>query len=310
MLVGIQTGGITEKYGNEKGYRMIRDAGFEAIDWNLDHALPRTKLEKATELKNICIFEEDLDSVMAHYEKELDIIRQNGLVISQAHAPFPAYMPERPEMLDYTIGIYKRCIEFCDAVGCKNLVIHGISSAPDDPDNTLDDIKALNYKLYESLIDTLKTTNVKVCLENLPSKYKLTSTIYELCEGICSNPYEAVEYIDTLNQKAGKDCFGLCLDTGHLHLTKKRFNAYLPIVNNRICALHIHDNTALFDTHKAPYSGTILWDEFTEEMNKIEYNGDLCFETFRQMSVPEELSPVFLKLIYEIGCYFRKEITK
>ena len=64
-----------------------------------------------------------------------------------------------------------------------------------------------------------------------------------------------------------------------------------------------------------PTSGTVTFkgktgSALSHEMNKIGYSGDLCFETFRQMSVPEELAPAFLKLIYEMGCYFRKKISE
>ena len=312
MDISVQSGTIVYDVGFEKGYKLIRDAGFTAIDWNIDNALTGARLKEAAatnSLKDICIFERSLDEVLEYYAEELSCIRANGLKITQAHCPFPPYYTGREDVLDYCIGIYKRVIELCDAVDCKNLIVHGISLDPIDPAN--DDparIKELNMKLYSSLIDTLKKTNVTVCLENLFKTKK-----NDFYQGICSDPHEAVEYIDTLNALAGKECFGLCLDTGHLHLLRGRFGVYAPILGKRIKALHIHDNDAIYDKHTAPYSGTIIWQEFIEAMRQIEYDHDLSFETFRQTSpqwTDPELVPTFLKLIYDIGLFFRKKITE
>ena len=312
MDICVQTGDVVVDFGFEKGYKMIREAGFEAVDWNIDHALSRATLTNATELQNICIFEKPLSEVLAYYEPQLKEIRKNGLKISQAHAPFPAYLPGRDDILEFCIRMYNRAIELCDAVGCQNLVIHGITLAKTEKEakgDTPERIKELNMRLYSGLIDTLKRTNVTVCLENLFSGAPF-NTFYE---GVCSNPYEAVQYIDTLNAMAGKECFGLCLDTGHLNLLGKRFYTYVPILGKRIKCLHIHDNDGRYDNHLAPYSGTIQWKEFIEEMKKIGYDHDLSFETFRQTrltTVDPELVPTFLGLIYEIGAFFRKKLSE
>lgn len=305
MELCVQTGTITNDFGFEAGYKMIREAGFTTVDWNINNALSRNDM-KNLPLENLCIFEKPVDACLAYYAEELKQIRANNLTVSQAHAPFPAYLPERPETLDYTIKIYRRCIEFCDAVGCKNLIIHGISLANPDYTNTPESVKALNYKLYEGLIDVLVKTNVIVCLENL-----FTGSPKGLIEGTCSDPYEAVEYIDTLNEKAGKVCFGLCMDTGHLNLLRKSFRVYVPILGKRITALHIHDNNGASDQHLMPYVGTINWDDFCNSLHEIGYDGDLSFETFAQTrpsQLNRELVPLFLKTIAGCGEYFRGRI--
>ena len=311
MDICVQTGTVVYEFGFEQGYKMIRDAGFTAVDWNIDNDLSRTTLEKATELKNLCIFEKPLDEVLAYYEPQLKEIRKNGLKISQAHAPFPAYLTGREDILDYTICVYCRIIELCDAVGCQNLIIHGITPSPGvtEAAEGPEQIHALNMKLYSSLIDTLKKTNVTVCLENLFRQ----APMHNFYEGHRSDPHLAVEYIDTLNSMAGKECFGLCMDTGHLNLLGKRFYTSGPVLGKRIKALHIHDNAGKHDSHMAPYSGTILWHEFVEELRKIGYDHDLSFETFRQTkqaTVGAELVPHFLAHIYTLGDYFRKKISE
>ncbi len=309
MKISIQNGHLIKDFDKETAYRLIAEAGFEAIDWNLDHALTKKEFEDAEVYENLCIFEKSLPEILEHYAEELTIIRKNGLAFAQCHAPFPAYVPGRPESLEYAIGIYRNLIQFAHAIGCPKVVIHGISRTAADHTTTPADLEQRNRSLYESLIEVLQQTDVMVCLENLFE----TDPFDVRYAGHCSDPYEAVALIDALNAKAGKTCFGLCLDTGHLQLVHIPYDRYLPILGKRIVALHIHDNDAVRDKHMAPYTGTIRWDEFYTEMKKIGYDGDLNFETFRQVDktvIDPELIPLFLSHIQKIGEFFRKKMTE
>jgi len=305
MRICVQNGGITNRLGFDEGYRLIAEAGFEAIDWNIDVHLQNDKVAKAPVLENLCIFDKSLDEMLEFFAPELDAIKANGLQIAQAHAPFGPFVNKRPEATEYYIEVYKNIIKLCDAVGCKNLIIHSCVNHPAfgmTPAQTFD----LNMHLYGSLIDTLLQTDVTVCLENL--FYTLGGKIRE---ATCSDPHEAAEYIDKLNALAGKECFGLCVDTGHLMLLGRRFPTYMPIVGKRVKALHIHDNDGMFDRHLAPFTGITDWREFVDSLRQIGYCGDLSFETFGQMyegRIDTELMPMFAEHIADIGKYFREKI--
>lgn len=307
MKISIQTGDIVDVLGFEKGYAEIRRAGFEAIDWNLDHAWKKSF--RTGDYRGYCNFEESLDKVIEMYSEELEIIRKNGLTITQAHAPFPSYTPDCPEIFDYAIENYKRNIEFCDYAGCKNLVIHGISYTFQDKINTPETIKELNHKLYTSLIPTLLKTDVTVCLENLFSGNN--GVCYQ---GHCSYPDDAVAEIDGLNFLAGKEVFGFCLDTGHANLLHHDLRVFIPKIGNRLKCLHIHDNNGSSDQHLAPMTGTVDWNRFCSALKEIGYDLDLSFETFHQTNIAYELGEeamfAWIKLIFETGNIFRKKITE
>lgn len=305
MKICTQSSGVIEHWGYEDGYRMIAEAGFQGLDWNIADTWNQEKIVKEKKLEH-CIFEDSLAEITAHYQQELDIIRKNNLQIVQAHAPFPAYVKDFPEFNDYAVGIYKQCIRFCNQLGIKNLVIHGISLAIGDDTQTPESIHAMNLHLYESLIPVLQETNVVVCLENLFTQYG-----NQVMEGTCSIPEEAIWYIDYLNEKAGKECFGLCLDTGHLNLLGKNQKSYLCKLGKRIKALHLHDNMGMVDDHLAPYTGNIVWKDVLEGLKEIGYSGDLNFETFRQVTlsrVDAEVVPIWLKAIYGFGETFKNKL--
>lgn len=305
MRISVQNGGIIEHIGAERCYTAIKEAGFTAIDWNLDHGLTPTQI-KGLAYAGVSIFERPIQEVLDHYAPELALIRKNGLTITQAHAPFPAYVPGHPEVLEFMIGIYESCIRLCHHAGCKNLVIHSISLAESDLDNTPETIAAMNRRLYESLIPTLLECNVTVCLENLFTRRPLAT------EGACSDPHEAVQMIDALNEKAGREVFGFCLDVGHLNLLNKNLRTYIPILGKRIKALHIHDNDGRDDLHLAPMTGTINWGVFCDCLRGIGYEGDLSFETFMQTRIAhrfdDDLILAWLKLIFATGESFRNRI--
>lgn len=309
MNICVQTGGIIEHIGAEKCYRLIHRAGFTGIDWTgLEHTLPVKTIRKLDHRGN-CILEQPLDAVLEHFSEELALIRKYDLKIAQAHAPFPAYIPGHPEVLTYMAGIYSRAIEVCQHVGCPNLVIHGISPDPKEPEMTPADLRKMNLDLYEALIPTLhRCPDVTVCLENLFYRRPECGVL----EGVCSDPHQAAEYIDILNEKAGQEAFGLCLDSGHLLLLHKDVRTYVPVLGKRIKCLHLHDNDGVEDRHYAPFTGKFDWRGLCDSLRQTGYDADLSFETFAQarrvLDFDQALLLPWLTVLCKTGEYLRKHI--
>lgn len=305
MELVIQNAGITNFWGIEKGYQLIADAGFAGIDWNWGPIWDKEKLLKKKEPQR-CIFDEPFDVVLAAYQPELDMMERYGLKPMQAHAPSPSYVPGFPEATEFVLRTYKTAIKMCDYTDVKWLVIHGASLNLSNHLDTPESIRQHNYELYRRLIPELVETDVVVCLENLFTRHGS-----QIMEGTCSVAEEAVEYIDRLNEMAGKECFGLCLDTGHLNILGKNQKAYIHTLGTRIKALHLHDNRGMDDDHLAPYAGTIIWKDVIDGLKDVGYSGNLSFETFKQVGLDHldpEMVPVWLRTIYDIGQVFRKKM--
>ena len=306
MEICLQSGGIIEHVDTEKGYQWIARAGFTCIDWTaIEHGLKVSQI-KSGEWRKGCVYDKPLEETVAHFFEEYEIIQGAGLKISQAHAPFPCYSAKDPDLFPYMLGVYQRMIQVCQHYKVPRVVVHGISQSRTDP-HTAAQIEELNWQLYESMIPALRQCpDVTVCLENLFSGEG------GLCEGHCSDAHEAVRFIDTLNEKAGRQAFGLCLDTGHLHLLHKNFRTYIATLGDRIVALHIHDNDGNADRHMAPLTGTVPWKHFLDGLKEIGYCGDLSFETFAQsraaLFMDEELLLPWLHAICKTGESFRKYI--
>ena len=305
MKVTVQTAGTVWQKDVEDGYRRIAKAGFEGVDFNMD--VDMSKIKNAAELKDVSDFERSGAELVEYYKPHLDAMKKYGLAMTQAHAPFPPYVAGRRDVLDYMISVYKNVIDFCEMVGCPYLVMHGVKHFTSDiEDYALS--QELDAYLYESLIDTLKDKKIVICLENIPTPINGKNM-----ESICCNPILAAEQIDRLNEKAGREAFGFCLDTGHMLLVGKRFETFVPIIGNRLKVLHINDNDGILDRHLAPFAGLVNWKDFITAMRNVGYKGDLSFETVYQMVKPgvaNGLVDEMLRHIHAIGAYFRDEILK
>ena len=312
MRISMQNGDLRRDYDADRCYRWIKEAGFESLDFNLDHVMECKRLGEGN-YRGSSPIEEGISALQLYFAKDLAAIEKYGLSITQVHAPFPSYASGDPDSLDYMIEAFKTSIRFTEMIGAKNLIIHGISLHVNNTNETQDKIDELNFKLYSSLIPTLRECNVTVCLENLFTVYKDGKGRRTIYAGHCSDPYDAVAEIDLLNDLAGKECFGLCLDTGHLNLVKIPVKKYIGILGNRIKCLHVHDNSGYDDDHLAPYTGSVRWEDYVSALREVGYSGDISLETFRQVKqsvVPEALVLPWLKLMASIADYFRQEITK
>jgi len=313
MQVGIQTGNVINRLGFEKGYAALCEAGFGGIDWNLDHACSGADLINGT-YRGKSILERPLDEVIAHYEEELSVIRKNDLSLLQCHAPFPCYVVGKPDVLTYSIEIYKRLIEFCDYVGCPYIVTHHAFSKPAMTTKMIDEV---NEELYTSLIPTLlKCKNhVTVCIENGDARIPGPHPPYQFeDDDFCGIPSKAPKIIDRYNCLAGEELFGLCLDTGHLNVVGFSASEYILAVGKRLKVLHLHDNNAAGDWHNVPFTGSIDWADFCDALRTIGYTGNLAFETFwhmdRVLDLSEEMTMISLKSIADIGKNFRNRIRQ
>ncbi|MBQ9510469.1 MAG: hypothetical protein IJR55_02025, partial [Clostridia bacterium] len=93
--IGVQTAPMAQKYGIDKAFEMIKEAGFDAVDFNLDvyYTWPDIKTALPCEqLTNRDKIEELISQINAASEK-------HGIVVNQMHAVFPIYFDDHP---DYT----------------------------------------------------------------------------------------------------------------------------------------------------------------------------------------------------------------
>ena len=295
IRVGVQTAGWYSEKDIDGSIKFIKECGFNAIDFNIDHKLPGTKIQSG-ELTEF--FNQDLEALYEFYRPLKEACEKYDVQIGQMHAPFPVWVKDMDAVNDYMIMVIEKICAICKYVGCPAFVVHPISRSTNEKEIET------NLALYRRMIPGAKKYGVKICLENIFSRYK-----DHIIEGRCSDVRDACMYIDTLNAEAGEELFGFCLDVGHANLTAKNLYEYIKTLGHRLTILHIHDNDARTDLHQMPYTHTVNWEGFIEGLRTIDFRGTLGFETFRVMGTfPKEVHPSALRLISDIGWYFASRI--
>ncbi|MBQ4354048.1 MAG: TIM barrel protein [Clostridia bacterium] len=301
IKTGVQSAGWYNRENPLASFEYIKSCGFEAIDFNIDHYLNTGKLAK--EGMTETFFDQSTEEILAFFTPLKEASEQTGVEIAQMHAPFPCWFKDQPILNEYILTALDKCFAVCEYVHCPAIVVHP------NPGTTKAEEWENDMALYRPLIPIIKKyKGIKICLENI-----FTRRGTRMTEGRLSTAAEACRILDTLNEEAGGDYFGFCLDVGHASLTGRNVKEFVKELDHRLTVLHIHDNNALDDLHMIPYSylstgsvHTCDWQGFVEGLAEIGYQGTLAFETFRIFSAyPAAVHTEALRLIAAIGNYWK-----
>lgn len=292
-VIGVQTGGLTQLYGVDGAYRAVKEAGFDAVDVNLDELMTYQDIWNK---RHVAVFDAEGEEMLRYFKPWKDAAEKHGIFNSQAHAPFPSYLSGEEEYNEYLLQALEKTIAGCAYIGCPRLVVHPFFTGYDQPVSAQEEWE-VNIRNYARLIPAAKRWGVTICLENMFSRYR--GKIYTAC---CSDFDVACRYIDALNDEAGAQVFGFCLDTGHALLLGKDIQRIMVQLGSRIQAFHIHDNNGIDDQHIAPYMGILDWNRFADGLRAMDYHGALSFETFGVIrAFDSELVPEVLRVIAATG---------
>lgn len=298
IKVGVQTKGILPEVGLEEGVALIASAGFERVDFNLDTFLKNSDVYAG---KINTFFDEDVEKLLAYFGAYKKMFEKYGIRPSQMHAPYPIFVPGRPDVSEYMQkNVIPKSIAIAGMMEIPWVVMHPFKL---QYSYGIDVEHAMNLQFFQSLIPMLKEHGIGVCVENL-----YESVGKRITEGTCADPKEAIWYVDTLNQLAGEELFGCCLDTGHMELVHREPADYVRAIGSRLKILHMHENDAIGDLHQMPYTfGTkaedgVDWQDFRKALDEIGFDGTLSFETFPCVnSFPRGTRKEVLMTIREIG---------
>ncbi len=303
--IGVQSTGSIIQGDIEAGYRRIKEAGFDCVDFNFDEYLHCTMVERG-EIN--AVLDRPVEEVWEDFKMHKRAAAECGLIFEQMHAPFPLRQKGADEVNAKMLRITKNCIDICARMGGRYLVVHPVTLAYACSKREEHDF---NMEMYQELIPMAKKCGIVICLENMFIDQKA-----HLTEGACSDFVEAAAWIDELNGIAGEEIFGFCFDVGHANILGKNLYQSVLALGGRLKILHIHDNDGVSDLHTMPYTfarswnpAATDWEGFLRGLREIKYEGVINFETFRCMeSFPGELHPFVLRLLAEMGRYFSAQI--
>ena len=277
-----------ERFGLEKALSIIKNAGFDSIDYGLG------SMEKPNAVLN------DPARYRAEAERIKALADAAGLPITQTHTPFSFENWKDPVVYEeFILPAIRRSIEVSAILGAKVAVVHPLHHWTYKGHE--EEIFERNMAFYGSLLPLCKEYGIKVGIENMFQRELLRGQIsFDTCNQIP----EFIRYVDTLNS----EYMVACLDIGHVGLPTRDDEAWdfiRALGHDRLQALHVHDNDYRVDKHALPYLGKIDWNEVTKALGEIDYQGDFTYEvnltTFMSKFMNEEMIPTAMRYAHDVG---------
>ncbi len=302
LKIGVQTKGIIEAQTVMQGFAMIKRAGFDCVDVDLDLFLTDNEVDGTERQRFFEQSKEELEIRLRPYKTAMEMY---GIVPSHIHVHDSGSIHETEKQ--------KRFRE--DVIIPESLAIAGLLQIPYV---VVPPVKVQyllrreeevqqNTRYFQSLIPWAKENQVMICLKNL----------YEdvggrIVEGACADPAEVVSYLEELNEYAGEECFGFCLDIGHVNLVGRDMYDTIKALGKYIKVIHLHDNDAKGDLHQMPFTFRdidrhgfgVNWERVIKGLREISYDGVLNFDVFPCMkSFPPQVAEQVLGVMAQTGRY-------
>ena len=213
-----------------------------------------------------------------------------GFSIPQGHLSFTKGLCTPAALEDN-----KREIDLFAAMGIRNAVLHFNGGGNLPPEER----RSRRLEALRSLAAYAQGTPVVLCLENLGSVPE-THTVQQL-----------LEIIDAV----GGYNLGICLDTGHLHLTNglghtnQSHREFILGAGEYLRAMHITENNGKNDVHQMPYSARtgINWQEVVAAIGEIGYDGLFNLEILGENKAPLPVRDAKLHFIKEMTDYMMSD---
>ncbi|WML34812.1 sugar phosphate isomerase/epimerase [Clostridium sp. OS1-26] len=159
-----------------------------------------------------------------------------------------------------TFNEHKKAILFAKAINAKYIVIHPgfYYSSAFGKENT----KKRAYELVSRLNKMAKQLGIKLAVENVG------------CNG--DSLFTQEEYIKFIENV--DDNIGYLIDTGHAHINKWNIPELIEKTEDRLIALHLHDNFGEADEHNPIGQGSIDWESIFKVLKNTSLNFKLVFE--------------------------------
>ena len=258
MLLSTQTSTVFKCFGEREGLRILKGAGFDALDLTLCDI----------SRKSDYIFAKD-DAVQ-YAEQVKKWADEEGIFFNQAHTPFSFHWDAPNELEERFFPLTIHSFKIAAAVGADVVVVHPYTYGYTE--NTAEELFDFNIKLYKRLIPYAKDLGIRIGLENMYRKEPKRG-IY--VPSVCGTEDEFIRYMDTLDSEQ----VVACLDLGHCSLVGIEAQDFIRALgHDRLKALHVHDNAYRADDHTLPGAGKMNWEEITKALAQIDYSGIFTYE--------------------------------
>lgn len=236
----------------QKGLLTLKDGGFDSILFDLAAVCPPGELEnlgkpkkiKEKELNKRIKISEQPERLQESLAPLLNQCREQRVHIAIACAPCLFRNSERGDLTELLSRLAKESIKICGQIGCKQLIVrtaleNGGREAEWDT----------NRMYYLGLADTARENDVTLLLVN-----QCRDVGGHLVRGTCTDADETAAWIDRLNEEAGEERFGFCMDVGICTLCGQDVWELSRTLGSRIKAVILRDCDGQHETAMLPFT--------------------------------------------------------
>ena len=286
MKISTDTVYLRQYLGEEGAVRAIAEAGFDCIDFSMDHMI-----------EDDCPLNADNYRELA---KHLRTVADGlGIRFNQGHAPFAFRWKEEGI---YALAVERtiRSMEIASILGIDTLVVHPLHHKPNI--TCMDEIWNDNLAFYRELLPYAHEYGVRIAIENMFHVDKRGVATY----GVCSDPQRFANAVDALHDPH----IVACADVGHVHLLGEKPEELIRVLgHDRLHALHVHDNCTVLDDHTLPYFGNMDWEGVCRALAEIDYDGVFTFEASPfYKHFPADFLPTAVHWVCDMGRYLTAKI--
>lgn len=286
--------GITTLKHPKQGISDIASAGFPSILFDLSMACPPWELEH--------------DHVKFEHGNVNAVIEQckgAGLRLLAAMAPYLNGHTKRDDLNDLIRRLAAESIEICGRTDCRYLIVRPLfAGIPSE------NLWERNREFYLGLAQRAKKQDVQILLEN-----QCRDLNGHLLRGLCSDARQAVKWVDALNEAAGEERFGFCLDVGVCSLCGQNMYDFILSLGRRLKAVVLRDCDGGSDSALLPFTSVMHGQSRTDWLNLIRGMREVCFDGELIMDFHDTaaafspmLRPGLLQMAKSVADYFAWQI--
>lgn len=260
--IGISCNKIVGKYGIERGFEIIKRAGFDAVDFNLE------RYHKADS-----VYYKSDDEFESFFEFVKDKAREYELIISQTHGLCATYLPDDSEREAIVNRLCELDLRAASLIGSPATVIHFINSTRwgVQPASVMREVSS---RMFDTILPYAEKYKVKIAMETFGAARVSGARIRDFF----ADATEFKMQYDRLNTEYKT----ICVDTGHTHEVESFWvippEEMIRTLGKDVTLLHLHDNSGHWDDHLLPGMGNIKWGAVFDALDDIGYSGVYNFE--------------------------------
>ena len=213
------------------------------------------------------------DKLSGIEEPFLALYKQYGLSLPLAYANFlPPVLGQEEDFDDFFLPMKKllaECVKTAGEAGVKYLIIRPLAVGIGDRDRW-----EANLELYLSLAEIARDYGLRILLE---SQYRIHNGSF--VRGFCSDPHEALDWVEKLNRAVGVECFGFHLNVGICSVLGQNMHEVASVLGQHIKAVTVRDCDGLGDSALLPFTAAAGgrprtdWQNLIRGLREIQFDG-------------------------------------